>query len=75
VRALFYLAIALAGLWLWRSLTNAAKPPVADKPSTQDVPAEMVQCRRCGVHLPAADAISGKDGSYCSQTHLQQSET
>lgn len=75
MKVLLYLAIALAGLWLWRSITSAAKPSDANKSRAPVEPAAMVQCGRCGVHLPAAEAVVGKSGSYCSQAHLQQSET
>jgi len=75
VRALFYLVIALAGVWLWRSLSAAGTPPSVGKNHPEIAPATMVQCRHCGVHLPATEAITGANGVYCSQAHLQQAET
>jgi uncharacterized protein len=33
------------------------------------VTADMVRCRRCGVHLPQRDAVRGADGWYCSNEH------
>lgn len=71
MKALFYLALVLAGVWLWRSLAlkpNAPKQPAAPP---QNQPAAMVRCHQCGVHLPANEAMTGTDGRlYCSQAHL-----
>lgn len=74
MKALFLLVIALAGVWLWRSLTTTTKPPAVDKTRPESEPSAMVQCRHCGVHLPVAESVTGVNGSYCSQAHLQQSE-
>ena len=33
-------------------------------------PQEMVACPVCGLHLPKADAVAGRNGlHYCSQEH------
>lgn len=74
MRALSFLVVALAGLWLWRSLSSTSKKNDPDRSTPEIEPVAMVQCQRCGVHLPAAEAITGKQGSYCSRAHLQQSE-
>lgn len=29
----------------------------------------MVQCARCGVHLPASEALTGGDRTYCCSAH------
>lgn len=35
-------------------------------------PQAMIRCAHCGLHLPAADALPGKDGKvYCSAAHRQ----
>ena len=47
----------------------APKPP----PAVQ-APAEMVVCHHCGLHLPAADAVTGSLGTYCSADHLRRHE-
>lgn len=79
--------VVLAGVWLWRrnraeeardeaeaaaqaQAGRASQPP----PAVQQAPAEMVSCRHCGLHLPAADAVAGTQGPYCSQDHLRRHE-
>lgn len=74
------LAIVLIGFWLWRR--NREEPPVsksAEKPplhpqATHSEPQIMISCAKCGLHLPASEAWAGKQGSYCSMAHRQQSE-
>jgi uncharacterized protein len=34
----------------------------------------MVACLHCGTHLTAADAVKGRQGSYCSAEHRQRHE-
>lgn len=54
---------------LWRAgRTACAPPPAARKPLPR--PEGMVQCARCGVHLPQSDAIAWRGRHYCSQAHL-----
>lgn len=82
-------AIALA-IWLIRAArrTNDAdggKDP-DDRQDSQNSPAQsrtgtaepeplkMLQCAQCGVHLPGAEAIAGRQGSYCSSEHRQRAE-
>lgn len=33
---------------------------------------DMVQCRHCQVHLAVTDAISSKEGFFCSTDHLDR---
>lgn len=82
-------AIALA-IWLIRAArhTNDAdgRKEAGDRQDRQDRPAQpgsgavepeplkMLQCAQCGVHLPGAEAIAGRQGSYCSAEHRQRAE-
>lgn len=73
------LLVVLFGLWLWRqgrqshlderderkAASPRKKPPLA-------LPAEMVRCKVCGLHLPAADALTTGKGSFCSPEHQRQ---
>lgn len=34
----------------------------------------MVQCARCGVHLPRSESITTQGRSYCSPEHLRAGE-
>lgn len=78
MKFLILLLAILAGVWIWRSgrdkrLADRTPPPV--DPSTKNTGTQpMVACRHCGVHLPGADAIAGRLGSYCSTAHRQQAE-
>jgi uncharacterized protein len=35
---------------------------------------DMVQCARCGVHLPRSESITTQGRFYCSPDHQRQSE-
>jgi len=74
VRALFFLALFLGGVWLWRSLTTKTIASKGTSSPESAPPTEMVQCAHCGVHLPASDAFKGHRGAYCSQSHQQLAE-
>ena len=78
MKALILLLAILAGVWLWRSgrqrRTDAqanARPSPAPDPRK---PAPMVACAVCGVHMPAADAVTGHRGAYCCTAHHRQAE-
>jgi len=73
------LAVVVLGYVWWRHQHQAeaaertagqrlAEPP---PPAT---PAPMLRCRHCGVHLPAADAVRGALGPYCSHEHRRLAE-
>lgn len=73
MKALVVLLAVLGGVWLWRSgrrLDHDSKPPRRATPAPQ----AMVRCAVCGLHLPQADAVTGRDGVYCSTAHRQQAE-
>jgi len=74
VKGLLLLAAVLVVVWLWKSRSSPVKPDRAARskePQLQD----MVRCHQCGLHLPAADAIAGRQGSYCCAEHLHLSES
>lgn len=66
-RLLFWIAIILAAIWLWRRLKRPASP----SPKTPNA-APMVRCAHCGVHLPRAEALADNNQWYCSRAHLEQ---
>jgi uncharacterized protein len=42
-------------------------------PTARGAPQQMVACASCGLHLPEADALRGRDGRfYCSNEHRQR---
>ena len=66
--------LVFIGVLLWRN-----RPPTkrsADKNTGQPNPAplDMVRCTLCSVHVPAADAVQGKNGPYCCADHRQDAE-
>lgn len=77
MRFLLVLILALVVVWRWRSgHTGAlAQRQPGKKPSTSVPPVEMVACLRCGLHLPAEDAVHGTRGPYCSALHREQAES
>lgn len=69
------LAVVLLGAWLWRSNRAAKTPePKAPPPPAAPQPQDMVACALCGVHLPQAEAVAGRQGVYCSVEHRQRAE-
>lgn len=77
MKLLIALAVLILGVWLWRTHRqppSEGQAPVPGKPKSEPLPHEMVACRACAMHIPAAEAIVGKLGSYCCAEHMNQSE-
>ena len=75
MKIILVLVAVLVGVWLFRSSRKAstrAAPP-RNNPSVAQL--EMVRCLHCDLHLPKADAVTGKHGIYCSLEHRQRAET
>lgn len=71
------LLIAAIVLWVLRAkkVLDAARDR-QQKEMLQEAPPPavepMLQCAHCGIHLPASEALAGKDGqAYCSAEHLR----
>lgn len=71
------LVVAVA-IWIWRrnrqeelDAAPPRKPP--GRPAVKG-PQPMVRCAHCGLHLPAADAVAGRHGIYCSDRHRSAAE-
>jgi uncharacterized protein len=62
------IAVWLAIQLLRRALrsSSSSKPT---KPAEAQVP-RMLQCVRCGVHVPEREALLRGDKVYCSQEHV-----
>lgn len=76
MKFLIALGVLILGVWLWRTHRT---PPQAGEPlqgakKAESLPQEMVRCHQCAVHIPAAEAVAGKLGNYCSAEHLSRSE-
>lgn len=77
MKYLLVLAVVAVAIWIWRNNRReeirAATPPPRRPPRVAG-PEAMVRCAHCGLHLPAADAVSGRGGSYCTPAHRQAAE-
>lgn len=60
--------------WRWRSARTSEMLDSQQKRDGQQ-PTDMVRCAQCGVHLPANEAVTGRQGSYCSTAHRQLTES
>lgn len=68
-----FLLLSLVALFVIWAFKRGRKTPPSDqkespKPSPL-IPAEMVSCVHCGLHLPQAEGVSGQKGLYCSTEH------
>lgn len=77
MKYLLVLAVVAVAIWIWRNNRRedirAAAPRPARPPAVPG-PQAMVRCAHCGLHLPAADAVSGRSASYCTVAHRQAAE-
>ena len=74
MKALILIFVILLGVWLWRSSRPNLPRPGQPKTGPEAQPLDMVSCTYCSVHLPAAEAIRGSKGVYCSADHLARAE-
>lgn len=74
MKAILLVFVILLGVWLWRSSRPTLPRPKQPETGTEAQPLDMVSCAFCSVHLPAAEAIQGKQGVYCSADHLARAE-
>ena len=74
MKLVLILSVVLLGIWLWRTNRESdlkrKQPPPPDPPQ----PLAMVCCAFCAVHVPAPDALQGKNGQYCCADHRQRAE-
>ena len=70
------LVLLVVGIGVW-SLVSRLRGPRRDAGSAagsgqepaSNLPVAVVACAHCGLHLPAADAVSGGARLYCSDAH------
>ena len=74
MKFLLVLVVVLAAVWLWRSNRRPDQKLRRQQPKAAPEPLDMVRCALCSVHVPAADAVQGKQGSYCNADHLHRAE-
>ncbi|WP_043698444.1 PP0621 family protein [Tepidimonas taiwanensis] len=77
---LLVIAVVALGYFWWcqqrleKRRAQRPRPAPPPGPAQAAAPAPMVRCRHCGVHLPAADAVRGALGPYCSDEHRRLAE-
>ncbi len=78
MKIVLVLVAVLIGIWLFRSgrrRDNAAGNKADVQPDKAPVEAlDMVRCQHCDLHLPMSDAVTGKNGVYCSVEHRRRAE-
>ncbi len=73
---IFFIFMVL--LWQWRNRHSDTDTRPERKAGSVKKPAQpttMVACAHCGLHVPAEDAITGNQGTYCSVAHRQLRES
>ncbi len=75
---LLLILAALGWLW-WRYVRVSGRAAKRQQPSQSPAqphtgPQAMVNCPVCGLHLPQADAVTGRLGLYCSEDHRARHE-
>lgn len=66
---LWGLILAAVVVWVLRT-KKALKDARAGRRADESSSEPMVQCARCGVHLPRSEAVSdGGERVYCSEEH------
>jgi len=78
MKYLLVLAVILVAFYIWRNnrIRDEEDKPArkVKRPGKLAPPTVMVACRHCGTHLPEAEAVRGRQGSYCSGEHLRLGE-
>jgi uncharacterized protein len=69
MKYLLVLLFVIVGLWMVSKRLRGPKPPSRPVPPDRRVPAEMVECAHCGLHLPAPDAVLDGRHVYCGEAH------
>ncbi len=74
-KILFWVVIILVALLVMRLLArhsaaskSRVQPPRRKGPKRFET---MVQCARCGVHLPSDEAVHSHGNTWCSQEHAR----
>lgn len=67
---LFFIFMVIAFQWRQSRKPKVRQARKRPAEATMDMPA----CAHCGMHIPAAEAIAGRDAVYCSTAHRQARE-
>lgn len=65
--------IVFAGIWWIRQQRRPHRDSTQGTPSSPQT-VVMISCMHCGTHVPENDAVRGKEGLYCNESHRQSHE-
>lgn len=72
MKYLVTLALLFVVYLIWRA---GRKPKSGTPEAGRSIEAQdMVPCSLCALHVPAAEAVQGRLGPYCSAQHRDQNE-
>lgn len=75
MKFLLVFAVVLVAFWVWRNdRQNGDSGESKARPPSNNGPVRMVACRQCGTHIPEAEQLPGRLGSYCCAEHRRQAE-
>ena len=74
MKYLLLLLVALLIIWQWRGYRDREARKQPPPRGSAEQPIETVACLHCGTHVAAADAVKGRQGSYCSAEHRLRHE-
>lgn len=72
MKYLLVLIVVAIGLWMFNKRLRGTASGASDAsgpPAKPEVPAVMVACAHCGLHLPASDAMREGTENYCCDAH------
>ena len=73
MKYLVLLIIVFAGIWWIRQQRQPNQTSSKNRRSSSQT-VTMVPCAQCGTHVPENDAVRGKQGLYCSESHQHSHE-
>jgi len=75
MKYLILILVVLIVLWLARSRRRSSPPPSTRPAGEPPAPRQpMLACAHCGLHLPRDEALPGRGGVFCGETHRAEYE-
>ena len=69
MKYLLVIAVVAIAFYIWRKSHPPTIRTRRQPGPSSGAPQTMVRCAQCGLHLPAADAVTGERGVYCGAPH------